>query len=445
MQEIVIPYEPRLLQIEMHNKAKRFNAFCCHRRFGKTVWAINHLIKGGVECYMRGKERPRLHYLAPLYSQAKRVAWDYLLHYTAPLPGRVVNTSELRVDFLDGCRIQLAGADNPDSLRGIYSDGVVLDEYAQMNPRVWTEILVPALSDRRGWAVFIGTPQGRDKFYDICMEAESKGKLKKSDWFYAIHKASETGLISQEELDSAAEKMSPEEYAQEFECSWTAAIRGAYYGDLMQKLDEKKQICSVPWEPTVPVHTVWDLGMDDSTAIWFYQQVGKEVRIIDFYEGSGNGLDHYVKHLSKQEYVYGEHWFPHDVKVRELGTGKSRLETLRSLGVRGRVVPQHQVEDGIQAVRNILPRCWFDENRCKSGVEALRQYRHEYDDKREVYRNTPLHDWTSHAADSFRYVAMSIRGNHTRELPMFANTGISNHLLPGMTGDYDPLGYQQGY
>ena len=202
--------------------------------------------------------------------------------------------------------------------------------------------------------------------------------------------------------------MTEEEYAQEYECSWEAAIKGAYYGRIMEDLTNKRHIRSVPWEPTSPVNTAWDLGIDDSTAIWFYQQSDREIWLVDYYENSGAGLDHYVKKLKELNYVYGEHYLPHDIQVKELSNNRSRLETLRGLGLNGRVVARSAVDDGINAVRAILPRCFFDEEKCQKGIEALRQYKTEFNEKTQTFRQRPHHDWTSHAADAFRYLALSL-------------------------------------
>lgn len=408
-QQVVIPYAPRPLQAELHKQSARFKVLVCHRRFGKTVFCINDLLRDAARCE---KPNPRFAYIAPLYKQAKTVAWDYLKHYTAPIPGRTVNESELRVDLPGGGRISLYGADNPDSLRGIYLDGVVLDEYAQMSPKLWKEVIRPALSDRKGWATFIGTPKGHNEFwerYDYACHDD--------DWFAALYKASETGVVDEEELDAALREMGEDEYAQEYECSFTAAIAGAYYGKLMAHADEDGRIGRVPHDPAVRVETWWDLGIGDSTAIWFAQRVGQEMHLIDYYEASGEGLAHYVNLLDEyakprerggRGYKYDTHQMPHDAMARELGTGKTRIETLYGLGMEAEVVALHRIEDGIEAARNMMTRCWFDADRCSQGIECLRQYRREYDDVRRTYRNKPLHDWTSHGADAFRTGAMAV-------------------------------------
>jgi phage terminase large subunit len=408
---ITIPYSPRPLQADIHGKLKRFNVLVCHRRFGKTVLCVIETIR---QALTLSKPRPRYAYLAPQYRQAKRAAWDSLKFFTAPIPGRTVNETELRVDFVSGARISLLGAEDPDSLRGIYLDGVVLDEFAMMRPRVWSEVVRPALADRNGWAIFIGTPRGRNEFHKLYERARDR-----PDWFAALYRASKTNVIAESELLAARRDMEEEEYEQEFECSFDAAIVGAYYGKLIAAAEREGRLANVPWDPAVPGHTVWDLGIGDSTAIWSLQLVGREVHWIDFYEASGVGLYHYAKMLQDRPYIYGEHLLPHDAAARELGTGRSRVETLRRLGVKARVLPREGVDDGIQAVRLMIPRSWFDAGKCAAGLEALRNYRREWDEKRDNFRPRPLHDWSSHAADAARAAAMGLpEGSRERSRAM---------------------------
>jgi len=364
------------------------------------VACVNHLVRAALTCPLPD---PRYAYIAPYYSQAKDVAWTYLKKFSAPIPGISVNESELRVDYPNGARVRLYGAENYDRMRGLYFDGIVPDEYGDMDPRAWPEVFRPALSDRRGWTLFIGTPKGKNHFYDLWTAAG-----RDPAWFTLMLKASETGILPPEELADARKSMSEEQYEQEYECSFEAAILGAYYASEFKRIDADNRIRSVLWEPNLPVHTAWDLGIDDATAIWFVQQAGREVRVIDYYEASGAGLDHYAKVLKEKPYSYGSHFLPHDVEVTELGTGKSRYAMLQSLGVRPTVVRRATVEDGINAARVLLARCWFDADKCERGLNALRQYRKEFDDKTKTWRARPLHDWTSHAADAFRYLAQGL-------------------------------------
>lgn len=386
----------------------------CHRRFGKTALSINQLIRAATDT-----NRPdwRGAYIAPLYKQAKTVVWDELKKYcgigTDDCMAKFHET-ELRADFKNGARIRLFGAENPDSLRGIYLDGVIFDEVAQMPKRIWTEVIRPALSDRKGWAIFIGTPRGKNAFHEIYEDAK-----RDSDWFTAMYRASETGIIDPEELAAAGREMSPEEYEQEFECSFTAAIKGAYFGTLMGEADKEGRITTVRHDPSLPVHTAWDLGMSDSTSIWFVQaRPGGTYAAVDYYEASGEGLTHYAKVLDEKGYKYGTHIAPHDIRVRELGTGKSRLEIARGLGIRFDIAPNIPVQDGINAVRSILPSVWFDEEKCGPGIESLRHYRRVFNERMNDFTARPLHDWTSHAVDAFRYFAVGYRQPDTSPKPL---------------------------
>jgi phage terminase large subunit len=403
------PYAPRKAFMGLHTRQARWGIAVAHRRAGKTVACVNELIK---EAACSDKPNPRFAYIAPQLNQAKDIAWQYLMEYTDCFgPERVVNKSELFVELPNNnARIRIYGADNPDRLRGIYLDGVILDEFGDMDPTVWTQVVRPALSDRKGWAIFIGTPKGKNTFHTLWNQAEDD-----EDWFRLMLKASETALLDRKELVDAAKMMTADEYAQEYECSFEAAVRGAYYGKEMNDLEtaEPAQIAAVPHDPRLPVHTAWDLGVADSTVIWFIQTTGRETRIIDCLKGEGVGLDWYAKRLQERDYLWGNHYLPHDVEVRELGTGKSRKEVLAGLGIKATVCPNIPVADGIQAVRMLLPTCWFDKVKCKDGIEALRMYRRDYDDKRQEFRVNPLHDWTSHYADAFRYFAVA----HSERMP----------------------------
>lgn len=403
VREVVIPYSPREQFQAFHDRQERWAVIVAHRRAGKTVACVNDLIRAAATSE---KHNPRYAYIAPLFNQAKDAAWSYLKEFTDPIPGREYNETELRTDFPNGGRVRLYGADNPDRLRGIYLDGVILDEFGDMNPRMWTEVVRPALSDRLGWAVFIGTPKGRNAFCDLWEDAG-----KDAEWYRLMLKASETGIVASDELAAALKMMGDDRYRQEYECSFDAAMIGSYYGSLIEQAENDKRIGVVPWEPLLPVHTAWDLGLDDATCIWFFQVSGQQIRVIDYYEASGADLTHYVKHLDKKPYKYGDHVLPHDVKVRELGadSARSRLETLQSLGMRSaRALTNQRVEDGINAVRLVLPRCWFDRDKCEPGLKALRQYHREWDDDRKTFGLRPYHDWSSHAADAFRYLAVGL-------------------------------------
>lgn len=741
---VTLPYTPRPLQQVLHDEMERyrFGLLLCHRRFGKTTYAIIRLILSAMLCE---RERPRCAYIAPLYRQAKTVAWDFLKHYSAGFPGREVNEAELRVDFpqQNGARIQLFGADNPDSLRGLYLDDVVLDEPGQMQGRAWREVIRPALADRGGRALFIGTPGGRGFFYELYQSA-----LHDPEWLVKTYRASETGVIADAELHAMRRNMSDAEYQQEMECfpagtmvsthrgqrpiesvqegdlvlthrgrlrpvtkamrkhlsgsllsinaygnsdpirctedhpflvydrattkrqwvragdlvkgdylvtpkpsekpslisedmarlvcwyitegysdrstvslclnggsidevehvaalarrcgvnhkvyhektstivslhdtglsdmlsawcgvgagdkrlpmhllgghekvvfyelmrgdgcyskrgrwgrwiyttisrglaldvqllaaslgmrgsisareggeaviqgrtvntkrsyqvyvpegvkvnsesvksrpskygivhavrsiervpfdgdvfnlsvktdesyvadgravhncSWSAGQRGAYYARLMEDAEREGRIAHVPYDPAMKVVTAWDLGVRDSTAIVFAQPHPTQPRIIDYYECEGEGLPHYAKVLQERPYVYGDHIGPHDIEVRELGTGRSRRETAAQLGINFRTAPNLPVKDGIEAVRNLLPRCWFDATKCKGLIDALSSYKAEVNARTDELLPHPLHDWSEHGASAFRYLAVGMHAHREKRRPQ-VNTG----------------------
>ena len=419
---IEIPYTPRALQEAFHDRARRFSVAVCHRRFGKTVMAINHLLREVLLC-----ETPRAQgaYIAPTYGAAKRIAWMMLREYAGVLPGVSFNEAELRCDLPDGKRIWLLGAENPDSLRGMRLDVCVLDEYADMNSRLYPEIVRPALSDHgTGKAIWIGTPRGENQFKEIYDYALERMEAGDEDWFAMRFPASETGILLASELEAARATMEESQYDQEFECSWSAALVGAYFAKLLDSADLDNRIGQVPYDPNIPVHTAWDLGIGDSTAVWFCQEHRGEIRVIDYYESQGEGLHHYAAKMKTMPYIYGKHYFPHDVMVRELGSGSSRYEILQQLGIRPTVVAKLSVQDGIEAVRGILPRCYFDRSSCSLGLRHLRSYHREFNDRTGTWRDRPHHDSSSHAADAFRYYAVGHRdGDDVGDYSLMARTG----------------------
>lgn len=406
-------YEPREPFRRFHARKQRWACMVIHRRAGKTVACVMDLLDAALRTT---KPDARFAYIAPTFTQAKDVAWLYLKRFTAPIAGVDQRESDLSIILPNKARIRLYGAETYDRMRGLYFDGVVLDEVADMDPRAWSEVIRPALADRAGWAAFIGTSKGRNDFWQRWNDAQGD-----PTWFTLMLKASESGLLSADELADMRKTMSEEEYQQEMECSFDAAVKGAYYGRLLDDALQEGRICSVPHDPAAKVDTWWDLGIGDSTAIWFVQQVGREVHVIDHHEMTGEGLPYYAKVLASKPYVYGRHMVPHDANARELGTGKSRVETAAALGLKFSVQPRLDVDDGINAVRMTIPKCWFDADKCRVGLESLRMYRKDYDDKMKVFRDKPRHDWTSHSADAFRTgcaarpaapVARPVRASH---------------------------------
>lgn len=395
--EIVIPYSPRDWAKKLHDSTKRWMVIVIHRRGGKTVAALNHLQRDALQT-----PKGLFAYIAPTYKQAKMIAWDMIKEYSRVIPDVKYNESELTVLYPNGAKLRLLGADNPDSLRGIALHGVVFDEYSQQPSNIFAEIVRPALADNKGYAIWIGTPKGHNNFYELYEYAGTDEK-----WMRLLLNVDETGVLDAEELDDARNIMSSDEFKQEFYCSFDAAIRGAYYSDQIEKIRKDNRITTVPYEESLPVNTYWDLGVGDATSIIFAQFVGNEKRIIDYYEMSGEGLAHYAKVLQEKNYVYGDHYAPHDIQVKELGTGLTRLEQARQLGIDFQITPNIRIEDGINAARIVLGSCWFAEGKTNKLIEALSQYHKEWDAKRGAFRNHPYHDWSSHAADAFRYFAVA--------------------------------------
>lgn len=403
---IEIDYAPRRVFIPYHSNEKRFSLTVAHRRAGKTVARINKLIQKAAIC---DKPNPRFGYLAPYFVQAKDIAWLYLKQYAAPIldMGGRVNESDLSVQFPhNGAVIRLYGADNADRMRGLYFDGLAGDEAQDIAPSALTSVILPTLTDRAGWLDLSGTPKG----WGNLLGQTYKKALDDPEWFVQVLRASETGIIPEAELEMMRKSMPENQYLQEFECSFDAAITGAYYAKLVEDAEREGRVTDeCRYDPMLPVHTAWDLGIADLMSIIFYQSPkGGSVRIIDHHRESGHGLEHYARVLDSKGYKYGKHYGPHDLAVRELGTGKSRMEVARSLGINFSTVPNIRVEDGINAGRMLLPRCYFNKTKAAGLLDALRQYREKIDEKRNISLG-PLHDWSSHDADAFRYLAVSVQ------------------------------------
>jgi phage terminase large subunit len=413
---VVIPYTPRAVFLPYHRSPKRFTLSVAHRRAGKTVARINKLIRAAALCE---RPDPRFGYLAPYFVQAKDIAWNYLKHYASPVlrvdgpfkQGKP-NESELSIRLPhNGAVIRLYGAENVERMRGLYFDGIAVDEAQDIAPSALTSVILPALSDRQGWLDMSGTPKG----YGNLLGKTYKQALADTDWFLQVLKASATGLIPEAELTMLRKMMPDNEYLQEFECDFDAAITGAYFAKGLNDAEFDGRITRVPYDKALRVITLWDLGMADSMCIWFIQVCGKEIRVIDYYEASGYGFDHYAKVLEgkdgeldkperwapRAQYHYGKHYGPHDIMVRELGTGKSRWEVADGLGITFDVAPNIPVKDGIDAVRMVMNRMWWDKEKTEQGRDALKQYQEKWDEKRNVSLG-PLHNWASHAADAMR-------------------------------------------
>lgn len=421
MPDIKIPYnwEPRDYQRPVWNAMERDgikrSLLFWHRRSGKDLFALNW-------CAASAMQRVGAYWhIFPTYRQGRKVAWEgstkagrpFISHFPPEMIKRK-RDNEMTLDFVNGSSYQVCGADNPDSLVGTNAVGMIFSEWAVMeDPKIW-QFLQPVLVENEGWAIFITTPRGRNHAYRMLKRNEDNPK-----WFTQVLGAEDTlhegkRVVTEAMIEEAsAEGMTSDMLQQEFYCSFDASLENAYWGPEMRLAYDEGRITHVPYDPMLQVETWWDLGMSDQTSIWFVQRSMGQLRIIDYEFASGQSLAYYADLLNRKREkwhcTYRAHLLPHDARVRDLGTGKTRIETLRKLGVEGvKVIKKHALQDGIQAVRNTLRQCWFDEDNCATGIEGLRQYVKkpiegaEDPDGNQMFSNEPVHNWASHPADAFR-------------------------------------------
>ncbi len=399
-----LDYEPRDAFVPFHQRNTRWAAMACHRRAGKTVACIHDLV---LRATYTKKKNARYAYIGPFRSQAKKIAWTYLKDATDNIRKGPPRESDLCVTLHNDATIEIYGADNPDSLRGLYFDGVILDEYADMRPSLWGEVILPCLMDRRGWAVFIGTIKGKNHFWKQLEKAESE-----PNWHHMILKGSESGILDENDLLELKAQLTEAQYEQEIECNPNAAVMGTYYSDIVTKLELDERLGHYPVNHEQQVHVSADLGFTDSTAFWFWQLDELGPILIDYYEADSQPLDHYFKMLHGKGYDYADIWLPHDAKARTLQTGRSTIEQFKYQGFPCKPVPKLAIQHGIDAARLILPTCRIDRERCSTGIEALRAYRRSWNEKTLQFSNSPLHDWSSNGADAFRYFALVTDTEH---------------------------------
>lgn len=395
MPEIDLGYEHRDAFEPLHMRTERFGCVVAHRRAGKTVAAIMDLIDAALRCT---KQDGRFAYVAPYYAQAKDVVWAYVKRYAGQIPGTQINESELRVDLPNGARLRLYGADNYDRLRGIYLDGVVLDEYADQPPQAWSEVIRPALADRQGWALFIGTPKGRNAFYDVYQSAVTDPQ-----WFSLCLRASETGLLPQEELDAMRAQMSANEYRRELECDFDAAVEGAYFSDCLDQARKDKRIGVVPVDPLMQFRAFWDIGVADACAIWVAQFVDREIRVVNYYEAVGQSLAAHLNWLRDNGYGSALCVLPHDGAQRDKITADRFEDHIKAAGFTTQLVPnagKGADMKRVEAARRLFPSICFNKATTQPGLDALAAYHEKRDAKRGIGLG-PNHDWSSHGADAF--------------------------------------------
>jgi hypothetical protein len=408
-----------------------------HRRWGKDDVALHFTCCSALE-------RPGTYWhMLPEYAQARKVVWDARDPRTGKrrideaFPHEIrrkTREQDMYIELASGSSWQLVGSDNYNSLVGSSPVGIVFSEYAVADPMAWA-YLRPILAANDGWALFIYTPRGNNHGKTMLDFARAE-----AGWFASVIDAAHSPVFTPETLEQERRELAAEFgetegemiFLQEYYCSFEGMTRGAYYAKQLRAARAEGRITSVPHATGHEVYTFWDLGVDDSTSIWFMQTVGKELRFIDYYEASGEGLTHYAKVLKEQPYVYGDHYMPHDAEVRELGTGTSRKATAENLGIRPVViVPRAKdtqaVLSGIEAGRNIMSQCWFDERKCARGISALEGYRAEYDEVAKRLANHPLHNWCSHGADAYRTFACGFRPKE-KSVPV---TSIMNGMMVG--------------
>jgi phage terminase large subunit len=404
MAKVVLPYEPREQFLAFHNRKARFSDLVCHRRSGKTVAAVNDLVIGAVECQL---PRPQLAYIAPTYQMAKRIAWEYVKYYAAPLIIQV-HESELRVTLKNEAKLYLLGAENADSLRGIYLDGAILDEFGQMRPSVVSQIIMPCLSDRKGWLTRMGTPRGKNHFYDSYRKSLGDPRN-----YTMLLKASESGIIDAEELAILRGQMDDSDYLQEMECSFEASLKGAIYGVDMEQAETEHRIKDFALDPNLPLDVITDLGYTDDTVLGFFQQGPSGILMHEVYSNNQQDWDHYLDEMDARN--VRQVYLPHDAKAKNLQTGRSIVEQTIKRGYRPRIVPDHKLRDGIAATRKLLPFTFWNLPLCSGAIEAMKSYRREWDDKQGCYKDRPVHDWSSHIADMVRYLGVVFTNLHPRE------------------------------
>ena len=412
--EITIPYKfaPREYQLSflkaMDSDYKR--AVCVwHRRAGKDKTFLNFMIKKMLE------RKGTYYYYFPTHTMGRKILWDgmdrdgmnFLDHFPEPLIG-AKNQQEMKIQLTNGSVFQIIGTDRLDVV-GTNPVGCVFSEYSLQNPTAW-DFVRPILAENNGWAVFNYTPRGNNHGKELFDMAQGN-----SDWFCELLTVDNTRAVSQEAIEADRQSgMAEDMVMQEYYCSWTLGIEGAYYAKLIGAAynDNPPRIGFYPHEADSKVYTFWDLGIDDDTAIWFVQFIGNEIRLIDYYANRREGLSHYAKVLEDTGYLFNQHWFPFDVEQSMQGEKiETRLDILRNLlgAEKCRVVPKHSIAEGIASVKSILPKCRFNESKTEVGIKSLENYRQKYEERIKKYSDKPLHDWSSHASDAFRYMATIYR------------------------------------
>lgn len=410
-QKINIQINPRPQFRPYLESEKRWSVLVAHRRAGKTVAVAQKLVK----CALTHK-RPgpplRYAYIAPTRDQAKDIAWAYLKDYAGKIPGTIINESELKITFLNKAQIRLYSGENYERMRGLYFDGVVSDEDADIPPQAFDYVILPCLLDYNGWHTRIGTPKGKNVFYKAFRAAQTD-----PDSFALMLKASESGILSPEALATMKQKLTEDAYLQEMECDFNIGRPGAIYAKLIEKAYAEGRVCNIPIADTL-VHTSWDLGSPANTTVWYWQVVGREIRVIDCDIGlipEVETITQRVAWMLKKGYSYGKHFLPHDAEQTER-SGKTVLSDIRAADMKNVIVLPRTADiwTGINGLKGMFPSLVFHKERCEKGLEALEAYHTKEVDFGKVIKNDPVHDWSSHTADSLRYMAEAVQAGHVK-------------------------------
>jgi phage terminase large subunit len=424
MIDIQLPHNnwlPRAHQVHLwrHLQAGGKRALAVwHRRAGKDEICLHHAATSMI------KRPGNYWHCLPEYSMARRAIWTSVNSHTGKrrideaFPHAMresTNDQEMFIRAVNGSTFQLIGSDRYDQAVGAGVAGLTFSEWALANPSAWGYFR-PMVEENQGWAVFITTPRGRNHAHSLFKHASHS-----ADWFCELLTARDTGTLSSDQLEEAlneymalyGEDVGRAQFQQEYMCDWNAAILGAFYSLECAKVRNEDRVLQIEALPNMPVHRAWDLGVGDDTSIWWFQPIGSQLAILDHYAASGVGLEHYRDVIEQRErqhgWINGIDYVPHDAMIKEWGSGRTRIETMQEMNLHPALVPKHSIDDGINAVRRTLTLCIFHPRTEEGGLSALEQYRREWDDQKKAFRASAVHDWTSHPADSFRYLAMSWR------------------------------------
>lgn len=413
--------DPRPYQLpffEAMDSGKKRAVLVWHRRAGKEITCWNYMIMEAC-C---GTRTGTFCYFFPSSRLGKRILWDGAnkdgRRFVDYIPRELIkseNSVEMKIELINGSVIQIMGTDQILNV-GINPIGCVFSEYSLQDPKSW-DFVRPILRENEGFAIFNFTPRGKNHAFDLYQMAKEN-----DDWFCSKLSIEDTGVLSPEDMDlERAEGMSENLIQQEYYCNFDQGIDGAFYAKYLQQAEKDERITSVPYDPYTPVDTYWDLGVSDSTAIIFAQNVGQEIHIIDTYTNEGEGLDHYARVVENKAkdgmWQYGQHCAPHDIQVRELGHGaKTRLQMARDLGLNFDIVPNLSIQEGIEMTRAMWHKLWIDRTNCNFLVKCAENYHRVYNERLNVYSDRPCHDWSSHMMDAFRY--MGVMQNKTRRSRM---------------------------